>query len=417
MPIFPIEIGRHIILRLLHVLVLALALIAPAAHASAATPETRARVTILVSIDGAHPAYLGRGDTPHLDALAEAGSSAALRPSFPTKTFPNHNTIVTGLHPDRHGIVDNAMEDAGRPGQRFTLADQRVSLDPFWWSDAEPAWTTAERAGIRTGTMFWPGSEVAHAGIRPSIWSRYDMNLTEAQRIEVVMDWMRRPAEIRPRFVTLYFDTVDWEGHEHGPNSEEVRAAIRNVDMLLGRLIDGLEGLGQPADFLIVSDHGMAETSSERVILIDDWLERGSYNLLASGPYIALGPLPGHEAALAARLGAPPAHVQCWTRETLPARFHYGTHRRVPPHFCLAETGWLIERRAPEAPFTRGAHGYDNADAAMNGIFIASGPGLARGAAPALLDAVDVYPLLARLVGFPPNAHQGDAAATAGLVR
>ncbi len=392
-------------------------LIAPATGTSAQSPEIRTPVTILISIDGAHPSYLRRGDTPHLDALADAGASAALRPSFPTKTFPNHHTIVTGLHPDRHGIVDNVMEDAERPGQRFTLADQRVSLDPFWWGDAEPAWTSAERAGIRTGTMFWPGSEVGHDGVWPSIWSRYDMNLTEAQRIDVVLDWMRRPADIRPRFVTLYFDTVDWEGHEHGPNSEDVRAAIRNVDGLLGRLVGGLAELGQPANIVIVSDHGMAETSSERVVLIDDWLERETYNLLTSGPFIALAPQPGREADLAARLANPPPHVQCWTRETLPARFLYGTHRRVPPHFCLAETGWLIERRAPDAPFTRGAHGYDNQDAAMHGIFIASGPALARGAAPEWLDAVDVYPLLARLVGFPPNAHQGDAAATAALIR
>lgn len=402
---------------MLHLLALTLILFAPAARAWAQPPETRASVTILVSIDGAHPSYLRRGDTPHLDALADAGSAAALRPSFPTKTFPNHHTIVTGLHPDRHGIVDNVMEDAEWTGRRFTLGDQQTSLDPFWWRDAEPAWTTAERAGIRTGTMFWPGSEVGHDGIRPSAWSRYDMNLTEAQRIEVVMDWMRRPADIRPRFVTLYFDTVDWAGHEHGPNSEEVRAAIREVDALLGRLIAGLEALGQPADFVIVSDHGMAETSSERIVLIDDWLERETYTLLTSGPFITLAPQPGREAELAARLAAPPAHVQCWTRETLPARFHYGTHRRVPPHFCLADTGWLIERRAPEAPFTRGTHGYDNRDAAMNGIFIASGPGLVRGGAPELLNAVDVYPLLARLVGFLPREHQGDTAATAGLIR
>jgi predicted AlkP superfamily pyrophosphatase or phosphodiesterase len=389
-----------------------LVLTAPAA----ARAEIRAPVTILVSIDGAHPSYLRRGATPHLDALAEAGSSARLRPSFPTKTFPNHHTIVTGLHPDRHGIVDNNMEDPEWMRRRFTLADQQMSLDPFWWGDAEPVWTTAERAGIRTATMFWPGAEVAHDGIRPSAWSRYDMNVTEAQRIETVLDWMRRPANIRPRFITLYFDTVDLAGHDHGPNSAEVRAAIREVDALLGRLIAGFEGLGQPADFVIVSDHGMAETSSERVVLIDDWLDRETYHLISSGAFLSLAPQPGREAELAARLATPPAHVQCWTRETLPARFLYGTHRRVPPHFCLADTGWLIERRAPETPFTRGMHGYDNRDDAMLGIFIASGARLARGAAPGELDAVDVYPLLARLIGVGPNPHQGDAAATAGLI-
>ena len=124
-----------------------------------ATSEARAPVTILVSIDGFRPDYLDRGITPTLNALAAAGISASMRPSYPSKTFPNHWTLVTGLRPDRTGIVANKMLDASRPGETFTMA----SDDPFWWNAAEPIWVTAERAGIRTATGFWPGSNVAWA--------------------------------------------------------------------------------------------------------------------------------------------------------------------------------------------------------------------------------------------------------------
>ena len=158
----------------------------------------REPVTILVSIDGFMPDYLGRGDSPHLDALAASGVTAEMRPSFPTKTFPNHYTIVTGLRPDHHGIVDNNMEDAARPDERFSMGNASQALDPFWWDGGEPIWVTAEKQGVRSATMFWPGSEVAIRGTRPSDWQRFDQNITNPQRVAAVVDWLRRPQATRP---------------------------------------------------------------------------------------------------------------------------------------------------------------------------------------------------------------------------
>src|SRR5690606_16128859 len=142
--------------------------------------------------------------------------------------------------PDRNGIVDNRMEDARRPGVTFTLGDPRQSLDPFWWDEAEPLWITAEHQQVRTATMFWPGSEVPFGDTRPSDWMRYDMNISEAQRVRAVIDWLRRPAAIRPRFITLYFDTVDTVGHRFGPDAPETNAAIAAVDARIGELVAGL---------------------------------------------------------------------------------------------------------------------------------------------------------------------------------
>ena len=224
----------------------ALALLAIAAPAAAqpADPDGQP-VTILISIDGFRTDYLNRGITPNLSALAARGASAPMKPSFPTKTFPNHYTLVTGLRPDHHGIVSNNMIDPRRPALRFSLGDARQARDPFWWDEAEPLWVTAERAGIRTATMFWPGSEAAIRTIRPSDWNRFDQNIDERQRVETVLDWMRRPAEIRPRFVAMYFDRIDTDGHHFGPDSAKLNAAVAEVDSQIGYLIDGLAALGQ----------------------------------------------------------------------------------------------------------------------------------------------------------------------------
>ena len=377
-----------------------------------ARPRPRPPVTILVSIDGFRPDYLGRGATPRLDALAAAGASGPMRPSFPSKTFPNHWTLVTGLVPDHHGIVANAMEDAARPGKKFTMETD----DPFWWSAAEPIWVAAEKAGVRTATMFWPGANVAvggtatghhgriDGGTRPSNWQQYNEQVTSRERVAAVIDWLRRPPATRPRFLTLYFDAVDTAGHDGGPDGPELAPALREVDAAIGGLVDDLRALGQPANLVIVADHGMAATSDRRTVPIADLADPADLRLFESGPYAALYAVPGHEAALEARLLTPHPHVQCWRKAEIPPRFRYGANPRIPPYLCLAESGWLIVAKPSGKPFAEGNHGYDNQAPEMCALFIASGPAFRRGVRLVAFDNVDIYPLLRRLIGLPPTA-------------
>lgn len=382
---------------------------APAPPAQAAA-ELRQPVTILVSIDGFRPDYLRRGVTPHLDALAREGVSAPMQPSFPTKTFPNHWTLVTGLHPDRHGIVANLFEDARRPGETFTMA----SDDPFWWNDAEPIWVTAEKAGIRSATMFWPGSSVAWGGTRatawphdttggtyPHDWQQHSDAITGDQRVRAIMDWLNRPAGKRPRLLTLYFSTVDTAGHRWGPDDARTTREIAAVDAEIGKLRAGLAWLRQPADIVIVSDHGMAATSSERVVALDRVVAPADARIVESGPYASFVPTPGREAAVAAALLRPHPHMTCWRREAIPAHLAYGRNPRVPPFLCLGEPGWLLNKSAPTAAFTGGNHGYDNRAPEMQAIFIAAGPSFRAGGRLASVASVDVAPLLRRIVGLP----------------
>lgn len=362
-------------------------------------------MTILVSIDGFRTDYLDRGITPNLSALAAQGASGPMRPSFPTKTFPNHYTVVTGMRPDRNGISGNNMIDPRRPGQMFSLGDSRQALDPFWWSEAEPIWITAERAGIRTATMFWPGSEVPFEGTRPSDWLRFDQNISNAQRVRTVIDWLRRPQAIRPALVTLYFDTVDTAGHRFGPDSEQVNAAIADVDARIGDLVKEIGELGQAANFVILADHGMRQTDGSRVIQLDDFIDRESYIAVEVGPYAAIEPITGTDSRVADALLVPHDHMDCARKEDLPERLHYGTNPRVAAIVCIAENGWTILAGPPRYPVEGGAHGYDNADPEMLALFIASGPAFATGVKLPVFDNVDVAPLLREVLDLPQDPN------------
>lgn len=366
-----------------------------------AAKESGRPVTVLVGIDGFRADYLDRGVTPRLSKLAAEGATGPMRPSFPTKTFPNHYALVTGKRPDRNGITGNSMIDPRRPGVMFSLGNATQALDPFWWGEAEPVWITAERAGIRTATMFWPGSEVAYGSTRPSDWLRYDQNVGNVQRVNTLIDWLRRPTVIRPAFATIYFDTVDTAGHRFGPDSAEVNAALAEVDARVGDLVDGAAKLGVTLNLVIVADHGMRATDDARVIQLDTLIDRPSYIAVETGPYAAIEPVTGTDDRVAKALLVPHEHMNCTRKEDLPERLHWGTNPRVAAIICIAEAGWTILSGPPMYPVKGGAHGYDNADSEMRALFIARGPAFAKGARLAVFDNVAVAALLRAALGLP----------------
>lgn len=374
-------------------------------------------VTILISIDGFRPDYLDRNLTPRMSALRKQGSFAAMRPSFPTKTFPNHYTLVTGLRPDHHGISGNSMVDPARPGQMFTLGDSRQSLDPFWWNEAEPIWVTAEKQGIRTATAFWPGSEVLIHEKRPQDWLRFDENVSEEQRVNQVLDWLRRPAAIRPKLVAMYFDLVDTKGHRFGINSPEVNEAIANVDASVGKLVDGVKAMGVNANYVIVADHGMAPQDASRTIQLETLIDKASYIAVETGPYAAVEPVTGTDNRVYDALLKPHEHMQCMKKEDVPERLAWGKNPRVAAIICLAEPGWVILSGTPTYPVAGGNHGWDNEYAEMNALFLASGPNIAAGKTLPTFDNIDVYSLIATLAGVTPLANDGNAATLSGIVK
>lgn len=359
-------------------------------------------LVVLVSIDGFHPGYLDPAVTPVLSGLAREGASGVMRPSFPTVTFPNHYTLVTGLHPDHHGVVGNAMVDPVLG--RFNMGRKETG----WWDQGEPIWITAEKAGLVAATMFWPGSETELQGRRPSHYRAFDQSVSGAARVDQVLEWL--DLERRPALTTLYFDTVDTAGHRFGPDGEGTRAAVRDVDAHIGRLVEGLKarGLYERTVLVIVSDHGMAATSPERVIYLDDLVEAGALDVIYSGAVAYLEPAqPARAAEVEAALTRPHAHGRCWRKADIPARFVLGSNPRVPSIVCSPDTGWLYATRARRVTREGGAHGYDNQAPEMAALFIARGPGVARGVTLRDLDSVDVQPLLGRLLGIATPAGDG----------
>ena len=359
---------------------------------------------ILVSIDGFRADYLARGATPVLDGLAASGVRArGLRPSFPSLTFPNHYTLVTGLRPDRHGMVDNVMRDDRRPGVTYSMSNRSETNDRFWWDDGEPVWVTAEKAGLRTATLFWPGSESDIRGVRPGTWLTFDKSMPAEARVNQLLEWMSRPAGRRPDFATLYFDDVDTAGHQQGPDAEATLRAIRRVDTAIGALIEGLGRLGIQGNVIVVSDHGMRATSPDRVIELESVVPAGSFDLVTQGSAAGFSALPGREAEVRKALSRSHPNVDCWPRERIPARLHYGAHPRVPPFVCLARPGWLVLTRATLArrPVQAGgAHGYDPMDPEMAGLFVANGPAFRAGVILPAFDNIHVHPLLLDLLGL-----------------
>ncbi len=375
---------------------------------------------LLESLDGVHPDDLDPAHTPTLSRLAHEGVHAAwMTPSYPSLTFPNHYTLVTGLRPDRHGVTHNTMRDAALG--RFRLTDRDAVGDGRWWQQGEPAWVTAERAGLATATLFWPGSEAAVGGVRPRRWTAFDKNMSMVARVDTVLGWLAEPTATRPRLATLYFEHVDIAGHDHGPGSAQSRDALRQVDAALARLVDGLaaHGLRDRVDLVIVSDHGMAAVAPGHVIALEDMVPAEDASLVTGGQSLGFAPRPGREAAAERALLGRHDRYSCWRKGELPAHWKYGSHPRISPIVCQMDEGWAAIPRASiarrQAGGVRGSHGYAPDLPSMRSLFIAHGPSFRRGVQLAPFDNVDVYPLLMRLLGLPPAAHDGGDAALHAL--
>lgn len=370
---------------------------------------------LLVSIDGLHPDRVNPTDAPNVVRLAAGGVQARwMTPSYPSLTFPNHYTLVTGLRPDRHGIVHNSMHDADLG--TFRLSDRDAVGNGGWWG-GEPLWVTLEKAGTPTATMFWPGSEAEIAGVRPTRWNLYDETVTAGERAATVAGWLLEDAATRPRLATLYFHSVDTAAHTFGPDSDEARDALVEIDAAIGSLLDTLERGGrlQHTNIVLVSDHGMAAVPPGNQVSVSDLVTMEQARVTSIGQVVQVQPNPGFESEVEARLLGRHDHYECWRRDQLPARWHYGTHPRVPAIVCQMDEGWdallprMLEGRAQGG--TRGSHGYDPALPSMRAVFIASGPAFREGAVIEPIDNVDVYPLLARLLGVAAADNDGDPAA------
>lgn len=381
----------------------------------------RPSTLILLSFDGWRWDYHTKAPTPHLQRLMARGVTAErLIPVFPTKTFPNHYTIVTGLYPERHGIVANKMRDP-MTGLSFSLANREAVEDARWWG-GEPIWVTAERQGQHAATVFWPGSEAPVGGVRPRYWKRYDGGVTNEARVEQILAWLDLPRPERPTFIAGYFSDTDEAGHRAGPSSTETRAAITRLDGALGRLLDGLQARRQldVVNVVVVSDHGMAETRSDRLIALDTYLDLDTVEVVDVNPTLGLIPSTMNVDSIYRRLANAHPHLQIFRREETPERWHYRDNPRIPPIVGVADEGWQVLPSIPPTwpthPRTFGDHGYDPAAVSMHGIFVAAGPAFRRGVTVAPFESIHVYNALACALGLRSAPNDGSPKVAAQLL-
>ncbi len=382
--------------------------------------QTQPRDTvILISLDGWRWDYINHANVPNIRALAARGvRSEGLIPSYPSVTFPNHYTVVTGLVPDRHGIVSNSMVDRTIGPERFTMQSQ-TAKDPRWWG-GEPIWTTAIKQGQKSASMFWPGSEA----IFPTYWKPYDGKVPNVDRVQQVLTWLKLPDSERPSFITLYFSDVDTAGHSYGPDSPELLAATKHLDDVLGVLIEGISSIGfaDRTTIILVSDHGMAQTSGHRLIFLDDYIDQKEAEVIDSGASFALNPMPGTSAdALYSKLFSKHPSLSIYKKEQAPAWLGYGSHRRVPAIIGLVQRGWLVTTRAAAAKRAEGgryggAHGYDPRYRDMHGLFVAAGPRVRQGYLAPEIRNVHLYNFMCALLGLKPAPNEGDSTQTANFI-
>jgi predicted AlkP superfamily pyrophosphatase or phosphodiesterase len=380
---------------------------------------------ILVSIDGWRWDYAQKYSAPTIRQLIARGVSAPLIPSFPSKTFPNHYTIVTGLYPGHHGIVGNAVWDP-LTSRRLTMANRTENQDPMWWG-GEPLWVTVQRAGGTAAPMFWPGSEAPILGQRARFWAPFDNGLSPNTRVDRVLRWLDLPVADRPTFLTLYFSDVDGAGHDSGPDSRAVAEAVGRVDRYLDRLIRGLSRrrLQDRVNLVIVSDHGMAEANASRVVVLDDYLALDGIDIIDLNPTLGMFPPAGREEAVYQALAAANPHLKVFRKAESPPHWHFRDHPRVPPIVGVADEGWQVLRKATlESQIASGprgsigVHGYDPAEAiSMRGIFVASGPAFKSGVAVEPFENVHIYNALSELLGVKPAANDGDPRVARSLLR
>lgn len=392
-----------------------------------------APTTILISLDGFRADFLHRNITPSLNAFVQAGVSPEyMSPSFPSVTFPNHFTLVTGLYPEAHGVVGNTFWDPELK-EDFFYTDPARSMQPKWWN-GEPIWVTAEEQDVRAAIHMWPGSE-AHIGIEPTFVDKYKGHELLANKVDRILGLLDLPGPFdegarsdapRPQLIAAYVPDVDRDGHLYGPNSTEIRSTISSVDSMLGQLFSGLEqrNLTDIVNIVIVSDHGMATTSTSRLVQLDDIIDMSIIERTDGWPLYGLRPKNQSDIEpLYNKLKQEAASMNGFDvylkDRDMPERYHFTQNDRIAPLWVIPWTGWAIvvkeefnveeAKKSGQVYHPRGVHGYDHEHPLMRAIFVARGPAFPHtpGSKVDVFQNIEVYNLVCDSVGVAPKPNNG----------
>ena len=367
----------------------------------ASSLNAQEKYVILVSLDGFRWDYCTKTETPVFDSIAKYGvKTESLQSSFPTKTFPNHYTIVTGLYPDNHGIVNNTFYSPDH-NKTYRIRNRKAVENGSYYSGT-PIWNLAESQGLKAASFFWVGSEADINQKRPSYWKKYQHNFPFEQRIDTVISWLKLPKSQRPDLILLYFHQPDSKGHKFGPDSDEIKSTISMLDSLVGKLFNDLKTLpfSNKIDVIITSDHGMGNISKERRINLSDYIDKNWVErVIGSNPVFNIWAKQNYVDSVSIALNKV-KHIKCWKNNETPPRLHYGKNKRTGTHTVVADSSWSIQYKNIFYLNSKGAHGYDNMNKDMHAILYAIGPSFKNGYKANTLKNIDIYPLIAHILGL-----------------
>jgi predicted AlkP superfamily pyrophosphatase or phosphodiesterase len=356
---------------------------------------------ILISIDGFRHDYAQKYNAKNILEIAQAGVSAeALVPSFPSLTFPNHYTIVTGKYPANHGILANSFYSRGK--DKFYKLGDRETVEDGNWYGGEPIWVVAENNGITSASYFWVGSEADIRGKRPSYYYLYSSKVTPKQKVDKLKEWLDLPDEKRPRFITIYFSEVDHEGHEHGPDSDQVKHAVEEIDIAIGEIFELVKKSQHQVNLVITSDHGMIEVDVENPVFVEDYTNFTNFKISRSSTLLmfysedtlalvnAYNEIRGNEQG----------RFSIYKKNEIPDRYNFTNDDRVGDLVLMSEAPYIFGSRNQKR-YNVGVHGYDPANTPeMNTIFYAWGPAFkARKKIPEF-ENIHIYPALLKILGI-----------------
>jgi alkaline phosphatase D len=369
---------------------------------------------VLVSLDGFRWDYARRDNARNLLALGQQGAWApqGMLPSYPSLTFPNHYTLVTGLYPEHHGLVANNFYDPARKAH-YSMSDPEAVTDGSWYGGV-PLWSLAEAQGMRSAVLYWPGSEAKIAGFRPSYYASYDGKTertpeSRQARIDDAVALLRLPAADRPHFIAIYFSEPDHSGHQFGPDAAETRDAVRQMDAIVGKLRAALHATGLPIDLVVVSDHGMVKSEGNWIDL-SEFADLKNFETVGDLLY---GKSEEESARAYNQLKKASSEFVVYRRKDVPAELHYSTNPREGDPVVIATGPYAIRAASlgtasSERPPTAGMHGFDpRLLPQMKASFFAAGPDLLAGKTLAPFDNVNLYPWIAHLLGLNPPPSDG----------
>jgi alkaline phosphatase D len=358
---------------------------------------------VLVSLDGLRYDYPRRYGAPHLLQLGFKGASApeGMFPAYPSLTFPNHISIVTGLYPEHHGIVANSFWDPTRE-ETYVYSQTKSNSDGSWYSGT-PLWVLAEQQGMRSACLFWPGSEAEIQGKRPSYYLHFDDKLDDEKRVDQVVAWLKLPPELRPHFITLYYSNVDHAGHAYGPDSDEVRAAVHHVDAMVGDLVTKIAPLHLPVDFVVVADHGMVTLQGGPVTL-SNFADLSDFH--TEGAFLYPKPEADVQDTYEEFLTHPDPRFKVYRRADLPAYLHFDANPRAGDPVIVPNGPFLVRAQASSSEGQgtskpHGGHGFNpRTMPEMKAIFFAAGPDVRPGVQLKPFENVNIYPFIAEILGL-----------------